>query len=105
MSAEKIYNLVRGTKPVPCAFAELSVKNFKIDSLKVLECEVTGAPQSDTGGMAPGSVVSLVKNTGFTVKCGEGFLLVKTVQPASKKVMTAWAFLQGHKLKIGDKLE
>ncbi|MBI5573440.1 MAG: methionyl-tRNA formyltransferase, partial [Elusimicrobia bacterium] len=44
------------------------------------------------------------KNVGFVVKCNPGFLLVKTVQPASKNVMSAWSYLLGHKLSIGDKL-
>jgi len=104
LSAKKIYNLVRGTKPSPCAFVELTNKIFKIDSLKILECEIVKPQLNEAGNCPAGSVVSMVKDVGFTVKCGEGFLLVKTVQPSSKNIMSAWAFLQGHKIQIGDAL-
>jgi methionyl-tRNA formyltransferase len=105
LSSERIYNLVRGTKPSPCAFVEFQNKIFKIDRMKILECEVTELPAGASANCAPGCVVSVVKDVGFIVKCGEGFLLVKTVHPSSKNVMSAWAFLQGYKIKTGDVLE
>ena len=104
LPAESIFNLVRGTKPWPCAFVEFSNRKLKIDSMKILECEVVKPQLSDCANYPAGSVASIVKDVGFTVKCGAGFLLVKIVHPSSKNVVSAWAFLQGHKIKIGDVL-
>jgi methionyl-tRNA formyltransferase len=52
----------------------------------------------------PGTIVELKKDIGFIVKCGRGSLLVEEVQPEGKKTMSAWAWLQGSRLSIGDKL-
>lgn len=104
MPAESIFNLVRGTKPWPCAFVEFPGRNLKIDSMKILECEVVEPPSRDCMSFPVGSVASFAKDIGFTVKCGSGFLLIKTVHPSSKNAVSAWAFLQGHKIKVGDVL-
>ncbi|PIU84121.1 MAG: methionyl-tRNA formyltransferase [Elusimicrobia bacterium CG06_land_8_20_14_3_00_38_11] len=96
--AGEIHNLIRGTKPWPAAYTE-------VGSLKILDAETSQSLNLSISQSLPvGSIVSIQKNVGFIVKCNPGFLLIKTVQPASKNVMTAWSFLLGYKLAVADKL-
>ena len=104
MPAEKIYNIARGTKPSPCAYVVFTGGALKLDSMKILDCEVVPAAPGEYEKFPAGSVVSVVNAKGFVVKCGSGALLVKMVLPSSKNMMSAWAFLQGYKINIGDVL-
>ena len=83
--AEEIHNLIRGTKPWPSAYAE-------VKSIKILEAEKIQICPGDNlqcpACALPGQVTGIVKGTGFVVKCGENFLLIKTVQPASNNGMS-----------------
>ncbi|OGS45703.1 MAG: methionyl-tRNA formyltransferase [Elusimicrobia bacterium RIFOXYD2_FULL_34_15] len=104
-SAEEIYCLVRGTKPWPGAYTEVQSSKFVVHSLKILDAEIVNQTNYlNSESFTAGTVIALEKNVGFVLKCGSGYLLVKSVQPASKNIMSAWAFLQGYNLKIGDKL-
>lgn len=68
--------------------------------IKILQCDaVPGA-----GGKNPGAVRAFERDKGFLVECGEGSLLVRRVQPEGKKPCDAWPFLQGARLKEGDRL-
>jgi methionyl-tRNA formyltransferase len=96
-SAEEIINLIRGTKPWPGVHAE-----FKGENLRITDSEVTDICSDKS--VKSGEIVEIIKNKGFVVRCNNSFLLVKSVQPVSKNIMSAWSFLQGHQLKIGDKL-
>lgn len=49
----------------------------------------------------PGEVIDITKE-GMVVVCGEGLLLVKEVQPAGKKRMSASSFSSGYRIKRGD---
>ncbi|MFH0947506.1 MAG: methionyl-tRNA formyltransferase [Elusimicrobiota bacterium] len=107
--AKEIHNLIRGTKPWPSAFTQITNYKLQITNLKILDAEISsaiqiGGPAFGGQSLSVGTIVSLQKNVGFAVKCGEDYLLVKTVQPASKNVMSAWSFIVGHKLVVGDKL-
>ena len=102
--AEEIYNLIRGAKPWPSAYAEVKGERLKVKTLKVLGAEILSYSSNHLIIHSSGSIVAIEKNIGFVVKCGRDFLLIKSVQPASKNVMSAYSFLLGHNLKIGDKL-
>ncbi|MFA5779264.1 MAG: methionyl-tRNA formyltransferase [Elusimicrobiota bacterium] len=107
MPAGEIHNLIRGTKPWPSAYTEIGIACGKseVGSLRILETEVTSFPCPTVLSSLPvGFIVSIQKNVGFIVKCNPGFLLIKTVQPSSKNVMSAWSYLLGHKLSVADKL-
>ncbi|MEW6556148.1 MAG: methionyl-tRNA formyltransferase [Elusimicrobiota bacterium] len=104
----EIYNLIRGTKPWPNAYTAIkndAMLKLKMKNLKIIDAEILPSFNLSISQSCPaGSIVSIPKNIGFVVKCNPGFLLVKTIQPASKNVMSAWSFLLGHKLAIGEKL-
>ena len=70
-------------------------------TLKLLEAK----PLKDSGNQSPGTVASIDGKLGFVVKCGSGSLLIRRVRPEGKNEMDAWSFLQGHRLKVGDKFE
>jgi len=101
LPAEEIHNLIRGTKPWPSAYTQIT-------NLKILDAEKNQICPGDNSQCPacpkPGQITGIIKNTGFVVRCNPGFLFIKTVQPASKNVMSAWSYLLGHKLSIGDKL-
>jgi methionyl-tRNA formyltransferase len=102
-AAARIANLIRGTNPWPGAYTYYR-QGGKVLRLKILEARVTvgfpGVVSVETGGVA-----GLESGQGFVVKCDEDFLRVLQVQPEGKKPMSAWAFWQGARLKVGEKLE
>jgi methionyl-tRNA formyltransferase len=51
-----------------------------------------------------GEIVKLIKNFGFVVQTDEGLLLVLEVQLAGKKLQSAWNFINGTRLEIGENL-
>jgi len=103
--AEEVHNLIRGTKPWPNVHTAIENEKLKIKNLKIFDAEIFQSFNfSIFQSFSIGSIVSLKKNVGFVVKCNPDFLLIKTVQPSSKNVMSAWSFLLGHKLAVGDKL-
>ncbi|OQA92200.1 MAG: Methionyl-tRNA formyltransferase [Elusimicrobia bacterium ADurb.Bin231] len=101
-SAIEIENFIRGLLPWPCAWSEIGTKSSSRVTIKILCAEPVNFNDADFGARAPGSLVAVQKDAGFIVKCGKGYLLVKTVHPSSKKVMSAWAFLQGHSFTPGN---
>ena len=51
-----------------------------------------------------GAIVKTVKNFGFIVQTTDGLLLILEVQLAGKKLQSAWNFINGSRLEIGEKL-
>lgn len=51
-----------------------------------------------------GEVVKIIKNFGFVVQTGVDLLLILEVQLAGKKLQSAWDFVNGCHLEIGEKL-
>ncbi|MFM7047817.1 MAG: methionyl-tRNA formyltransferase [Actinomycetota bacterium] len=63
--------------------------------IRLLAAEVAEA--TTVGGDAPGAVLG-VRRDGVLVKCGDGAVLVTTVQPEGKSAMTASAWANGARL-------
>lgn len=87
-SAKKIFNLVRGTYPWPCAYSFLKDERVKIIKTEVLE-----------GNAAPGLIIK-AKNE-LIVGTQEGLLRILLIQPEGKKIMTAKEFISGRKINEG----
>jgi len=49
------------------------------------------------------SVVALGRD-GISVACGEGVLRLRSVQPEGGKAMDAWAYAQGRRAAVGERL-
>ena len=96
-SARALDFIIRGTTPIPGAYAYLKGKMLKI----------YGALPIENKKGTPGEVIALdAKGTGsFTVACGEGALKVTGVIPEGKGRMCAGDFIRGRKIEIGDLLE
>lgn len=84
--ADAVYNKIRGLSPYPCAFAVINGRRFKLVS----------AVQGTGKGVA-GSVISATEK-GIEIACGEGSVLITTIQPEGKRAMSAASFLAGNKL-------
>lgn len=91
-SAQQCHNRVRAFAPVPGAFTLRNGSRLKVLSSRV--SELNGEP---------GSVIAISIDS-FTVACHTGSLIIRTVQPESKKVMDAASYLRGNPLQPGDHL-
>ena len=84
---KEVHNKVRGLCPWPVASTVFNGKVLKIFETRLAE-----------GKGKPGEVIS---TNPLTVACGEGAVVVNSVQLQGKKRMDSNAFLQGHKINIG----
>jgi methionyl-tRNA formyltransferase len=50
-------------------------------------------------------ITAIEKEKGFYIQCSDGELLMEEVQPEGKKPMKALDFLNGARLKVGDRTE
>lgn len=96
-TAIEIANLIRGLDPWPSAFTYYDDKQLRLYCPEVITLE--------KGNSSCGSIVKIIKGQGFAVSTGAGCVLIKEVQPAGKRRMSAEAFLQGYHLKQGERLE
>lgn len=85
-SAEEISRMVRAYNPWPIAYT-----NYGDRLIKIYEAESF----TDTNKGQPGEVIHCQKD-GIDVATGTGFLRIKQLQLAGKKVMTAQEFLNGN---------
>lgn len=113
-SALQIHNQIRGF--YPDCFTTFREQNLKVTkSLPLREVKNLSLPpaweklpnylqdmESYSGRI--GEIVKTVKNFGFVVQTGEGLLLILEVQLAGKKLQSAWNFINGTRLKIGEVL-
>jgi len=94
-SAIQIRNLVRGTLPWPEAYTYLGEGKL----LKILSCEFTEIPMMET----PPGTIYITDEREMAVKTGEGAILLETVQPANKQQMNTKDFINGYRIKTGDR--
>jgi len=94
--AQTIVNMVRAFTPWPGA--QVGLAGADGDVLPVL---IRRAKSLDAGEGAPGEVIG-VTDEGIEVACGEGALLIKELQPAGRRRMTAKEFVNGRPVKAGD---
>lgn len=95
MSAEAIYNRIRGFQPWPCAYTYLRGKLIKILKAEVIE-------EKDEGTI-PGLIS--VSKEGVYVQCGKGKLLIKRLQMEGKREMDAEEMVRGRLIKEGEVFE
>ncbi|MDE7440103.1 MAG: methionyl-tRNA formyltransferase [Clostridia bacterium] len=92
-SVEDICRLIRAMNPDPFAYCEQN--GLILNILRATAAEADGAV---------GEVVSADKH-GIVVKCGKGAIRIEELQPAGGKVMKAADYVNGRKIKAGDKLD
>ncbi len=86
---KRIVNLINSLSPVPGAYTYFEQRRVKIRRAAYLFCQGK-----------QGSVIQVTKE-GILVAAGEGGVMLKEVQPAGKKVMTAAEFSRGYGLVVG----
>lgn len=93
--AETIFNKVRGMKAWPTAYTSFGGKILKIYKCAIADdCE---NPDGSTGEI-------LCADKKLVAGCGRGALILQEVQPEGKRKMTAQEFLNGSRLRAGDRL-
>jgi methionyl-tRNA formyltransferase len=95
VSADEIVNRIRGFQPFPTAYTY-----FQDKRLALWQAEATESA-SDT--FSPGEIVDASGNE-LAVACGTGLLKIDELQLEGKKRMGTRDFLNGVKMKAGDKL-
>ena len=110
----EIHNQIRAFSPTPGASAVLNRMEIKIlDAITLTTEEAAALPASftlspDAGAGArpvPGQIVGFARKQGPVVAAGEGYLLLTKVQPAGKKSMGAWDWLNGSRLIPGQRFQ
>jgi methionyl-tRNA formyltransferase len=101
-SAIAIHNQIRGF--YPNCFTIYNDGNNE-QRLKITATEIDIPPSSIPYFITSevGIVIAMVKNTGFIVTTGGGLILITELQPAGKRSQTGWDFVNGSKLKTGDR--
>ncbi len=94
-SAINIHNQIRAFVPWPSAYTHWQEKVVKILKSELLEVD------SQTHEKA-GTVLSADKKGFVSVQTGKGSLRLLSVQPESKKPMTAYEFSLGYQVRVGD---
>jgi len=94
-SAYEIHNKIRGLSEVPGAKTSINNKLLKIIESKIINEKV------DKNSIT-GEIIEIIKNVGIKISTKDKFLLITKVQPAGKKIMSAYAFNLGARLKKGD---
>lgn len=95
LSIHELHRKIRAYAMEPGAYCM-----FRGSELKLLEAE----PYSDRTDFPAGSICETIKNIGFTISAGDGELLIRTVQAAGKKVMSAWAYSLGARFAPGERM-
>lgn len=90
LPATEIKNLVRGMNSWPLAYTYYKGARVKIGSVQVAENETRGAA---------GQVLYANRTDGLCVRCGEGAVLVQTVQFEGKKMMDVKSYLLGNSIE------
>jgi methionyl-tRNA formyltransferase len=91
-SAVDLWNLIRGLAPQPGAYTF-----FRGRLVRVLGAQ----PLPGDHRRIPGSIVGVLKGSGIQVATGDGMLLLTTLQPEGKRIMTAEEFSRGYRVEAG----
>ena len=96
-SAKALHDQIRGLSPFPLAFTR--TPDGKL--LKVVEAVVA---EDQKGATVPVGTVLSLENGRVTVACGQGAISFLTVLPEGKGRMSAAAWINGRRVKVGDLL-
>ncbi len=94
MDKEKIMSMIKAFAKWPVAYTITGLGKLRIYKAISRELEEK---------ISPGTIVSADKN-GFCVACNNGAICILEIQPENKRRMDYISFLNGHRLKIGEKL-
>lgn len=96
-SAREIFNFVRGLSPFPGTYMELEdgrkYKVFDVDYIVDDNIDKT---------VEPGDILLMSKDSLY-IRCSDGYIMVKQIQPENSKRMDIKAFMAGNKFNMMDK--
>ncbi|HDS09217.1 MAG TPA: hypothetical protein ENN73_03225 [Firmicutes bacterium] len=95
--AALISRKIRAYNPWPGACTKFNGK-----SVKILKAE---SIQKSCEGCSPGTVIEIDPKNGIIISCGSNALLIKQVQPENKRPISAADFINGYRLKLGDRFD
>lgn len=111
-SALDIHNQVRGF--YPSCVTQLRGQPIKIsETIPLFDGVWSQLPQdyyplkdvySTLDPPVPGKIAALWKNQGPVIGTGDGYLLLRQLQPAGKKSQSGWDFANGSRLETGEQL-
>jgi methionyl-tRNA formyltransferase len=111
-SALNIHNQVRGF--YPSCVAQIREQPLKISETIPLFDDVWHQLPQDYQSLkdlytilpsaGPGQIAALWKNHGPVIGTGDGYLLLRQLQPAGKKSQSGWDFANGSRLEVGETL-
>ncbi len=90
-----LHNFIRGMQPWPCVFVL-----FRGDNIKLLSSHVVD--ETTCGNV--GEILKISKE-GIQIQTKKGILLIKNLQPPSKKAMNAFDWANGVQVKTGQIFE
>ncbi len=93
--AKTIVNAIRGYNPWPSAQTELAGVKLKVHRATALVSTPTAAP----------GTVERVDDDYIYISCADGVVRLEEIQPQNKKRMTVAAYLRGHRVVAGDKVQ
>ena len=102
-ATQKIHNQIRGLQPWPSAFTHFNGKMIKIwDSRKCMGVVEYGSMGEELNFVS-GSIVEIKDYV--KVKTGSGYINIYKLQPENKGIINAKDWVNGARVKVGDKFE
>ncbi|MEN6626428.1 MAG: methionyl-tRNA formyltransferase [Candidatus Sumerlaeia bacterium] len=101
---DRIMYRLRALTPWPGAFTYINGERLLIVTQAEPLWDSESLELGEANKAKPGTVTSLKRGFGFTVRTGDGHLLVTAVKPEGRKPMDAHSFVIGRGLNEGDKL-
>ncbi|RLC53652.1 MAG: methionyl-tRNA formyltransferase [Candidatus Cloacimonadota bacterium] len=95
-TAANVRNKVRGLAEIPGITASFRGARIKIIEIDILETKSQSFP---------GTIIEVIKNKGLRIATSDFDVLIKRLQPAGKKIMTAHAFSLGARIENDEKFE
>lgn len=93
----EIFNFVRGLSPFPGTYMELEDgRKFKVFDVDYIEDE------SIDSTVEPGDILLMSKDSLY-IRCKNGYIMVKQIQPENSKRMDIKAFMAGNRFSMMDK--
>lgn len=99
-SASELGRFVRAMDPWPSAYTWHRGRLLKIWN----GVPVSASPWTPETPSAPGIVVEVRRGDGFVVATGDGWLLIREVQPEGRRRMTGDEYTRGTRMEVGERL-
>ncbi|HBL16537.1 MAG: methionyl-tRNA formyltransferase [Elusimicrobia bacterium GWA2_69_24] len=100
MSAAEVHNRVRALRAAPKAALVLAGP----ERVALLGTGLDDGDSGDGPPPPPGTILRVEREKGFLVQCRPGRLWIREVQPEGKKPLSGADFLNGRRLRAGDRL-